>query len=448
MKLKLLVGALLCSAPILAFADTASISIYQSNMLLTMISFFGIGILLAFTPCVLPMIPILSAILVGQEQQGSGKAFRLSLVFVLSMAITYAFAGMLAGYFGSTIQTLMQQPWIIISFSLIFVVMALSMFGYLDLSLPAFLQNRIHSANNTLKSGSYVAVAIMGILSTLIASPCVTAPLLSVLTFISQTGSAVKGGFILFSLALGMGIPLILFGVGQARLLPKTGAWMTTIKNIFGVMILGLAIWMISRILPSNLTLFLWASLFIVSTVAFGALNFTVEKRLPPVMQGISILLLTYGIILLIGAASGHDKILNPLGITQNTENTDSPRPPSSLFTYIQSLPQLEQKIIDAKKLNKPVMIEFFATWCSDCKKVDTDVLSDPNIRKIMKAFTTVRVDISERNPELSKMMQKYNVLGVPTMVFYNKKGELIHNDELNKEVTKEGLSTLLQQLS
>ena len=210
----------------LVYAEPASAIINQSNILLTLGSFFGVGVLLAFTPCVLPMVPILSAILIGQQQKDTWHAFGLSSVFVLSMALTYAAAGMLAGYLGSTVQTIMQTPWVIISFSLVFVLMALSMFGWFHLRLPAFVAGRANRLQDNLRQGSYLGVALMGVLSTLIASPCITAPLVSVLTFISQTGNAGRGGLILFVMALGMGLPLIMFGIGQSALLPnRVSGW-------------------------------------------------------------------------------------------------------------------------------------------------------------------------------------------------------------------------------
>lgn len=448
MKTKFLLGALALGISASAYADVASAAINQSHMLLTLASFFGVGILLAFTPCVLPMVPILSAILVGQEQQGSQRAFRLSLVFVLSMALTYAVAGMLAGYVGSTVQTWMQQPWIIISFSMIFVLMALYMFGYLNLSLPSFMQNRLHHVNNKLRSGSYLGVAVMGILSTLIASPCVTAPLISVLTFISQTGSAVQGGMILFVLALGMGVPLMIFGIGQSALLPKVGVWMDTVKKLFGVMILGMAIWMLSRILPGYITMFLTAGLVIVSAVAFGALDFHAERKLSPVMHGASVLALVYGVFLFAGAASGNENLFSPLkpaysaGTTTNQE-----RPVSSLFTYVQTLPELERKVHEARQAKMPVMIEFFATWCPHCQRVDSDVLTDPAIRKSMKNFVTLRVDLSERDPKLATIMEHYKIMGVPAMVFYDKDGRRYNAESLEQGITRDGLQQVLDKL-
>jgi thiol:disulfide interchange protein len=207
--------------------------------------FFGLGILLAFTPCVLPMIPILSGIIVGQDNLTTGRSFRLSLSYVTGMAVTYAVAGMLAGYLGSTVQTMMQQPWVIISFSLVFLLLGLSMFGLFEIRMPAWLQPRMQRGQ-----GGLIAAGLMGILSTLIVSPCVTAPLIAVLTFISQSGQTGLGGLLLFVMALGMGLPLLLVGAGYGRFLPKSGAWMIRIKQLFGIIMLLLAVWMVARIIP------------------------------------------------------------------------------------------------------------------------------------------------------------------------------------------------------
>ena len=451
MRYRLLFGLLTAACSLSAYAGTNAAFIDPSHLLLTLAGFYGAGLLLAFTPCVLPMVPILSSILAGQHQPDKTQTFRLSLVFVLSMALTYAVAGMLAGYLGSTVQTLMQQTWIIVSFSLIFVLMAGSMFGVFHVSMPAFMQRRAHDAHDHVQAGSMLGVAAMGVLSTLIASPCVTAPLISVLTFISQSGNPVQGGLILFVLALGMGTPLILFGMGQATLLPKAGMWMEQVKNVFGVMMLGLAIWMLSRILPGIVIMFLWSALLIISAVAFGALNLHAEKRLPPALHGVSILMLTYGVLMLAGAASGSDDVFAPLHLTMPeaaAQEAPAKRSPSSLFTYVDTLPALQRKIAAAKEMQKPVMIEFFATWCPFCKKVDTEVLSNDNIRNKMKAFATIRVDISERNPELAKIMEQYQVLGVPTMIFIDKHGNQVNADSVNQEITVESLQPMLDKLS
>ncbi|HTM64515.1 MAG TPA: protein-disulfide reductase DsbD [Gammaproteobacteria bacterium] len=450
MRFKLLIGLLAVLFAVTAHAEVLPAAINQEHMLLTLVSFFGVGMLLAFTPCVLPMVPILSSVLVGQKATTPKRAFMLSLVFVISMAFTYALAGMLAGYLGSTVQTLLQQRWIIISFSMVFVLMALSMFGLYDLALPASLQSRLHAISNKWEGGSYLGVAVMGILSTLIASPCVTAPLLSVLTYISQTGSPVQGGLILFVLALGMGVPLILFGIGQTTLLPKTGVWMMQVKKLFGVMMLGLAIWMLSRVVSGVSVMYLTSVLLIVSAIAFGALDFHADKK-SGVIHGGSFAALVYGVLLLAGAASGHEDLLSPLtplnGVVATAE-AGSVRPPSSLFTYVDSLPKVKAKLAAAKSQHKPVMMEFFATWCPFCKQVDKEVLSEPEIRKSMKSFVTIRVDVSERNPELAKIMEEYNVFGVPTMVFYDKNGNLVDANNLNEGISKDNLQSMLTRLA
>ena len=343
----------------------------------------------------------------------------------------------------------MQTPWIIVSFSLIFVAMAFSMFGLFQVSMPSGLQTQLHKINNSIKQGNYLGVAIMGVLSTLIASPCVTAPLVSVLTFIAQSGSPVKGGLILFSLALGMGLPLLLFGFGQSALLPKAGAWMNVIKSLFGVMMLGLAIWLLSRILPGQITLALWASLFIISAVAFGALDLQTPKRLPGALHGVAVLVLIYGIFLLIGAASGREDAFNPLlNTTSSAENVATISPPSTLFQYVTTQEELQAKLNLAQQAKKPVLIEFFATWCSDCKHVDKEVLSDPAIRQQIRKIAAIRVDVSDRNPALYKMMERYHVLGVPTMIFYNSRGEQLTEAQLGDQMTKDNLQKVLENLA
>jgi thiol:disulfide interchange protein len=446
-KLLIFILALFAISPV--NAATLATLLNQSSLSLTLASFFGMGVLLAFTPCVLPMVPILSAILIGREETGTRRGAQLSLIFVLSMALTYAAAGMVAGYLGSTLQTLMQAPWIIISFSLVFIAMACSMFGLFHVSLPSKLQTQLHKINNSIKQGSYVSVAIMGVLSTLIVSPCVTAPLISVLTFIAESGSAMKGAMILFSLALGMGLPLLLFGLGQSALLPQTGDWMNAIKSLFGVMMLGLAIWLLSRILPGQITLWLWASLLIISAVAYGALDSQAPRRLPGALQGVAVLALIYGVILLIGAASGREDPFNPLlnNITHD-ESVSAIRPASTLFQYVTTANALQKKLTLAKQMKKPVLIEFFASWCSDCKHVDKEILSDVDIRQQLKNFTAIRVDVSDRTPELYQMMEKYHVLGVPTMIFYNASGEQLTESQLGDKMTKDNLQIALKKLS
>lgn len=431
-----------------SFATTSMI--HPEHPALTLAGFFGMGVLLSFTPCVLPMVPILSAILMGQEQMNTRKSLKLSLVFVLSMALTYSAAGVVAGYLGSTIQSAMQSPWIIISFSLVFVLMALSMFGLFNLNMPKAIQNSMQSVSNKLTRGSTLGVALMGVTSTLIASPCVTAPLVSTLTYISQTGNALQGGLILFSLALGMGLPLILFGMGQGALLPKVGAWMNQIKSLFGVILLGLAIWMVSRILPGVATLFLWAALLIVSAVAFGALNFKSDKRLNPVLHGLSVLTLLYGVTLFIGATSGHDDIFNPLARTVTAANAsviNIPQPVANIFSTVTDFSELQKKLNSAKSKHKPVILEFYASWCSSCRELDRNVLSDTRIQQRMQSFESIRVDLTDRTENEMQITEYYHVYGTPTIILFDRDGKEVNTNRFNDGITVDSFDQALKRM-
>src|SRR3990167_8275405 len=433
--------AALLSVPTYAASNPV---IDYAHLPFTLLSFFGMGILLAFTPCLLPMIPILSGILVGQEKISTLRALKLSLVFVLGMSVTYAIAGVVAGYIGSTIQSAMQTPWVIISFSLIFVIMALSMFGVFDLRMPKFILKRAQYLSNQQKSSTLCGVAGMGMLSTLIASPCVTAPMLSVLTYIGQTGNALLGGLTLFTLSLGMGLPLILFGVGQGTLLPKAGNWMNKVKQLFGVVMLGLAIWMMSRLLPGNITMLLWAALIIISAISFGALDFRSEKKESRLLQGFSFLALIYGVMLSIGASYGNDNFLRPLQSRTSAHNVI--QPVNQLFTTVANFTELEQKLLQAKFSHKPVMIEFYAGWCPDCRALDKSAFSTLEIQQLMQAFEVVRVDITHDNQELKDLRDRYHIYGVPSVVFYDNKGQQIAAD-YSQEITRDVLEQKLRKL-
>lgn len=417
--------------------------VHQSSLLLTLVSFFGAGFLLAFTPCVFPMIPILSSLLVGEQTNGTKRAFQLALTFVLSMALTYAIAGLFAGFLGSTLQTWLQQPWIIVSFSVIFVLMAVSMFGFYDLSMPRFLQQYIHRLSNKQQRGRLLGVAIIGCLSTLIASPCVTAPLISILVYIGQTGDALFGAVALFTLALGMGTPLLIFAMGQVVFLPKSGKWMNKVKQLFGVMMLGLAIWMLSRVMPGTITLFLWGALFIISSIALGGLEFAPDRKLPPTWQGVTILALVYGCVLVVGAASGHDQFLYPLASQASVGHL----PPEALFTPVKQWPDLEQKRVAAKQAKKPVVLEFYAAWCADCRQIDKEVFADPLIQEHLKSFMLLRVDITRPDKAVKQLMAKFRVLGTPTIIFYDRNGQQLNTPPFSNGVSKEVFDDILLKL-
>ncbi|MFV9616820.1 MAG: protein-disulfide reductase DsbD, partial [Gammaproteobacteria bacterium] len=309
-------AAVASSPAMVSEQDEITNALRSGNTLLTLLIFFGAGLLLAFTPCVFPMIPILSGIIVGQgENITTRKAFYLSLVYVLAMAMTYTIVGILVGLSGENIQAWFQNPWIIGSFAIIFVALSFSMFGFYELQMPTSIQSKLTNISNSQQGGNIIGVAIMGFLSALIVGPCVTAPLVGALIYIAETGDAVLGGLALFSLSMGMGAPLLVIGTSAGKFLPKAGMWMDAVKAVFGVLLLGLAIWLLERVAPAGFTMFLWAALIIVSAIYMGAIDGLTDgssgwKKL---WKGLGILLLIYGIIILLGLASGNRNVFQPL---------------------------------------------------------------------------------------------------------------------------------------
>lgn len=421
-----------------------STTIDSSHILLTSASFFGLGVLLAFTPCVLPMVPILSSILLGENTTNKRRSFQIAFAFVIGMAFIYTIAGMLAGYLGSTLQTLLQTPSAIIGFSVIFALMALSMFGLYDLRLPSFLMSRVQKLSDRQQAFNLLGTAIMGGLSTLIASPCITAPMVSILSYVGQQGNPLFGGALLFILSMGMGFPLILFAIGQGALLPKTGMWMIKVKQFIGILMLALSIMMLSRVLPGPYILFMTATLIITTSIWLGAFDHQ-SGSLGRIKQGMCIVAMIYGITLMLGAAGGSENFIQPLqALTHHSQNTT--QNPKMLFHYVYDTQSLEKQLKSAKDEGKPALVEFYASWCSDCREFDRNVLSDAYIQTLMKNFVAIRVDISKDNDELKSIRKRYKVFGVPSIVFYDKHGSEIHDgrtNELNKAFLEEKLTEL-----
>ncbi|MEE8343501.1 MAG: protein-disulfide reductase DsbD, partial [Gammaproteobacteria bacterium] len=356
--------------------DLIAQKLLQENVLFTILSFLGFGLLLAFTPCVFPMIPILSSILVGQGGELTARrGFGLSLVYVIAMACTYTVAGVLAGLFGRNLQATFQNPWILSAFAGVFVLLALSMFGFYKLQIPAFIQDQITKISNRRKGGTIVGVAIMGFLSAMIIGPCVAAPLAGALIYIGQTGDAVLGGLALFALSVGMGIPLLALGAGAGKLLPKTGPWMNMINAVFGVLLLALAIWLLERILPASVSLALWAVLLIVSSVYMGSLDSLESgaggwRRL---WKGIGLVSLVCGVLLLVGAASGSKELLQPLRGLGLLTGTGEPAASESALAFhtIKSVADLEYELQKSAQNSQYVMLDFYADWCVTCKEME-----------------------------------------------------------------------------
>ncbi|HEY9200016.1 MAG TPA: protein-disulfide reductase DsbD [Gammaproteobacteria bacterium] len=404
--------------------DQIAASLSSGSALLTIITFFGFGLLLAFTPCVFPMIPILSSIIVGQGTQiTTRRAFVLSLVYVVAMALTYTVAGVFAGMFGENIQAAFQNPWILGSFAVVFVLLSLSMFGFYELQMPGFIQNRLTSVSNRQQGGTLSGVAIMGLLSALIVGPCVAAPLAGALIYIGQTGDAVLGGVALFALSMGMGLPLIAIGTSAGKLLPRAGAWMDAVKAVFGVMMLAVAIWMLERILPAQITMLLWAILLIVSAIYMGALE-TLKAEATGwtrLWKGVGIVLLIYGVILMLGVASGGQQVFQPLkGIAASSGTSQQAH---LEFKQIKGIDGLNEALAQAKAENKSVMLDFYADWCVSCKEMENYTFSDPAVQAALKDTVLLQADVTP-NDELDKALYKhFNIFGPPAIIFYDTSG-------------------------
>ena len=386
------------------------------------------------------MVPVLSGIIIGHGKEiTTRKAFFLSLSYVLSMSITYAIVGAIVALLGANLQISMQSPWSIGLFSLIFVLLALSMFGFYEFKLPHSWQAKIGNTSRSQRGGHYVGAAIMGCLSTLILSPCVTAPLIGVLTYIAQTKNILLGCVTLFVLSLGMGTPLLLIGTSAGKWLPETGGWMNTIKAIFGVLFIAVAIELISRIAPSTLSMALWASLLIFSGIYSGALTYSTTNR-QKFNQSVGLILLAYGLLILIGASKGATNPLQPLTTAQIT------RISTASTAHEHSLSSLKQEISDAR--GKPVMLDFYADWCNACKVMDATTLKDPQIQKILNHFTVIKVDVTANSANNKAILNYFGVVAPPTFVFFNAQGQQMDELKLVGERSVDEFLTTLNQIN
>lgn len=392
-----------------------------NNFFAIIAAFFGIGVLLSLTPCVLPMIPILSGIIIGQKTRTHTRSFVLSLIYVLAMAITYAILGIIVGFIGSGIQSALQQPWIIVLFSLIFVAMALSLFGLYNLQLPNFLRNKIANVSVHQKRGSYLGTFVMGCLSTLVLSPCVTPPLASAIVFIGNSGNAVLGGVALFSMGIGMGVPLLIIGASSAKLLPKTGRWMNGVKYFLGVVMLGIAIWMLARIIPGAYSMALWALLAIGCAVGLKTFNST-TNRVERLGKAFGILLFIYGLLLLLGAIQGQTNPLKPFALFENRAEQNVLQ-----FKIVPSLQDLNAEFQQAKQQNKPVLLDFYADWCIECKEMDAYTFTDPKVKHLLEPYILLRADITANSPQNKVLLHHFNIIAPPAFLFFNADGKEIY---------------------
>lgn len=398
--------------------DKITALLQQDNIWWVLASFFGFGLLLSLTPCVFPMIPILSGIIVGQKGEvTTRKALIMSIVFVLAMSITYSMAGVLAGYFGENLQVLFQTPWVLMLFSAIFVALAFSMFGYYDIQLPSGLQNRITNISNKQEGGNLIGVAVMGFLSALIVGPCVAPPLAGALIYIGQTGDAVLGGLSLFVLSLGMGAPLLLVGAGISKL-PKAGGWMDNIKYVFGILMLAVAIYLLDRIISPFVSLILWALLFTLSPIAIGVLNSLTNTATAwqRIFKGIGLLILIYGVLLWGLVARGGGDMLAPLsgyGTNIQAEKVHI------VFEKIKSSDDLNLVLAKAQGNNQVVMLDFYADWCISCKEMERFVFSNAKVVEQMKSVIALQADVTANDTTDKALMKRFGIIGPPGILFF-----------------------------
>ncbi len=402
--------------------DLIAKNLGKDNFWLTLASFFGFGLLLAFTPCIFPMIPILSGIIVGQGGHVTAvRGFLLSLSFVIASALAYTVFGILAALFGSNLQADLQQPWIIILFSTIFVLLALSMFGFYNLELPKALQAKLNNASNKHRNSGMLGAALMGAFSALIVGPCVAAPLAGALIFIGQSGDAVLGGAALFVMGLGMGAPLLALGASAGSILPKAGQWLNATKALFGVIMLAVAVWMLERILPSPVTMFLWALLLILPAIFLSALDTLPENSSGwrKIWKGLGLIMLIYGTLLLIGLAMGNNNPLKPL---QGFSAANNAAHQELVFQRIVSVQDLDRQLQLASAQGQWVMLDYYADWCISCKEMEAYTFSDPEVQKALANFVLLQADVTQMNDDDKALLEKFKLIGPPAILFFNTK--------------------------
>ncbi|HEY8219906.1 MAG TPA: protein-disulfide reductase DsbD [Methylobacter sp.] len=420
-------------------------SLHKDSFAVTLLSFFGFGLLLSLTPCIFPMIPILSGIIVGHGNRiTTSRAFLLSLSYVVASALTYTVFGILAALFGSNLQTAFQQPWIIGLFSAIFVALSLSMFGFYHLELPKSLQVKLHNSSEIHRDGSLWGAAIMGALSSLIVGPCVAAPLAGALIFIGQTGDAVLGGSALFALGLGMGIPLLLLGASAGKLLPKAGNWLNSTKAVFGVIMLAVAVWMLSRILPGNVIMMLWAMLLIFPAIYLSAVDPLPENSSGwrKLWKGLGLMMLAYGLLLLIGFSLGNSNPLKPLqGFGVSTAQAAEP---GISFERVSSLAALEARIHQAAANHQPVMLDFYADWCISCKEMETYTFADPRVKQALKGYVLLQADVTKNSDDDKALLEKFSLIGPPAILFF---GSDTQEKTANRVIGYQDVETFIKSL-
>jgi thiol:disulfide interchange protein DsbD len=404
-------------------SDATVATLFASGFWLVVASFFGFGLLLSFTPCVLPMVPILSGVIVGGGAHITKmRGFLLASAYVLGMAVTYAIAGVAAGLSGAMLSAVLQNPWVVGGFAAVFVALALAMFGLYELQLPVALQSKLAEASGRIKGGHAAGVFLIGVFSALIVGPCVAAPLAGALLYISQSHDVVLGGSALFAMALGMGVPLLAVGASAGALLPKAGPWMETVKRFFGVLLLGVAIFLVSPFIPAAVHLLAWGVLLIVTAIYLRAIDpLPVHAHgFQKFSKGVGIIALVAGIAFLIGALSGGRDVLQPLsGLRVGASEAAAPS-----FERVGSVSELDGRIQAAG--GRPVMLDFYADWCVSCKEMERYTFSDAGVQARMDQMLLLQADVTVGTPEHLALLKRFRLFGPPGIIFFDRSGREI----------------------
>jgi thioredoxin:protein disulfide reductase len=396
--------------------------IRDGNLLFVIASFFGLGLLLAFTPCVLPMVPILSGIIAGDgEQTTPGRGFALSLAYVLGMALTYTIAGAVFALAGRQAQAFFQQTWIIVVFALLFVALALAMFGFYELQMPSGLQTRFASVSNRIRGGKFISTAIMGALSSLVVTACVAPPLVAALAVIGQAGDVVRGALALFALSFGMGTPLLVVGASAGTLLPKAGPWMQTVKAIFGVVFLGVAAWMLDRVLPARIAMLAWGAVAFVAVWVVLSVGLRGGRRTAPRWAAGAVVGL-YGALIVLGDVLGGTNPLRPLDGTGLLGGRA--RVEALPWKPVRTVADLDHELAAATAAGRRAMLDFSADWCVSCKEMETRTFSDAAVRTALTNYVLLRVDVTANSDDDQALLKRFRIIGPPTTAFFSRDGQ------------------------
>src|SRR5690554_2058786 len=420
--------------------------------------FFLAGLGLTFTPCVLPMLPILTGVVL-RGQIGGTRGFALSSVYVVSMALCFALLGALMGMFGAelNIQARLQSPWVLVPFAAFFALFALAMFGLFEMRLPQFISSPLQTLSGKTEGGSIIGAAVLGVFSSLLVSPCVSAPLAAALLYISASGDAWGGGLKLLALGLGMGAPLVLFATGGGKVLPKSGAWMLAVRNAFGVLLLAVALWLLDRVLPGPVTLMLWGALAAGVAIQLGTLEFSKKSATQKMAQLLGLVLLVYALAAWIGALQGQSNPLQPLpssssGLMFNTNSnissaSNNAASNSAAWLTITDVDALQRQLAQAQQAGQPAIVDWYADWCISCKVIERNVLEQPQVRELFQQgnYQLLRLDITENTPEHRALLNQFKLFGPPVIQFFAENGS---EQETLRVVGEVNISEFIERLN